>query len=191
VGQLAKWIIGGLLALLLAALASCLFNQLPSTPPKPSASGCAYPGTGDPADPKNRPPTPATSGGWPTIGFRGSWTATVDPVKAGTGEKTFQWTSSYLVGGMATNNSMAGHAVIFRLEGNPDVTIVSIASGFQGKVSADGRSGYGCADANGNISVVIIAPSSAWSKGAARLWGIDENKGQWSGEAANFEVTPP
>ena len=103
------------------------------------------------------------------------------------GGHDFVWTSTWGVPG-ATKPGV-GRAVIFRLVGNPLVTITGISQ--PGLVAANGRSAYACANASGVITVTLSAASGAAGEPPGTLWGIDVNNGQVGGDAAPFEVRTP
>jgi hypothetical protein len=156
------------------------------------SAGCAYPGRGDPIDPANRPPTPATPGFPHGIGFRGEWVTAFNPLQA-LSQYDFVWNSYWLDAGGSKNGALAdGRALIFRLEGSSHVEIVGISP--QGVVAADQRSAYGCCDKDGAITVHLsVEPGVAPGGENGRLWGIDppaNTGGPSFGATADFEVVP-
>lgn len=104
-------------------------------------------------------------------------------------DKDYTWQSfNFTSTGAIDDNVGANRVVIFRLEGNPDVSISAISDGrIVDTLLAEGRT-----DNNGQIGITLSAPAGAANAepNDGKLWGIvPETNG--SGVYAQFEVTTP
>ncbi|MGR3303365.1 MAG: prepilin-type N-terminal cleavage/methylation domain-containing protein [Candidatus Scalindua sp.] len=104
-------------------------------------------------------------------------------------DKDYTWQSfNFAPTGAIDDNVGANRVVIFRLEGNPDVSISAISDGR----IVDTRLAEGRTDNNGQIGITLSAPAGAANAEPSdgKLWGIvPETNG--SGVYAQFEVTTP
>jgi hypothetical protein len=116
---------------------------------------------------------------------QGRWTSAPELIETQQPSVEYVW-RSYRVDQTAEDLAapILARAIRFVLEGNSAVTIVGI--GNNGSVAADGRSGIGGTDENGNVSVYLRGSVQDLSTGA--LWGIDELLTPPKGAAARFEV---
>lgn len=148
----------------------------PAFPPIPAASGF---------------PQPVSTAAGALSQSRGRWIGeSGDPGVVKTlVDKDYTWQSFNLTPtGAVDDNVGANRVVIFRLVGNPDVSINAISTGsIISTRLAEGRT-----DNNGQIEITLSAPAGAANAQPSdgKLWGIvPETNG--SGVYAQFEVTTP
>jgi len=149
--------------------------------------------------PSSYPPIPNNSGFPPPVSTaagalsqsRGRWIGeSGDPGVVKTLEdKDYTWQSfNFTPSGAVDDNVGANRVVIFRLKGNPDVSISAVSTGrIVGTRLAEGRT-----DNDGQIVITLSAPAGAANAqpSGGKLWGIvPETNG--SGIYAQFEVTTP
>jgi hypothetical protein len=157
-----------------------------------AGGGCAYPGFGDPIDPKNRPKTPAAPGFPPTFGFKGEWDQAESTLRAQS-RHTFAWKSYFETPAGDKDEIQAdGREIIFRLFGCEEVQIASIVP--TGKIADDARSAYGCCGRDGLITLELFVDSGVDPAGEqGYIYGIDpprNDKGESRGQRADYEVVP-
>jgi len=132
-------------------------------------------------------PFPKFGGASGTVGtpvVQGAWMDAAATYPSGA-SRTITW-ESYKIDQLAPtiNPPLAGRKIDFVLIGNPEVNITAITGG---TVAADGYSGSGVTDSEGEIKVTLYIAQMAYTDGGCTLRGTDVGLGCSSD--AQFEIT--